>query len=1383
MDIINLNDINSSIRKYRKGGALINDVSGNVPTDTDVLDEPISDNVSILANGNWYKQYPSKLLGEIAVATDKHGKEIQYLKGDITVLEGIEVDIDFGQFRKAQGIGVTVISQTNEELIQKDGIKEFVEDVIEKSNKEIGQKAVSKIKKKQSPIEQSLQIAEIQTYKEIYTKLNPNISLEELRAYIWYKESIGQALSEEWYMMAEYDKDLRTKEQRISEWIVDGVLFYYKGSFLPLPIYCSGDIYEKVNRIVKVGENSGADIEYIISNYGEEVLANQLERLNNVYGVLTSKKLIITGTSDNNSLVLKPISKFAKEFMITSIESMEEFKWWSSGKKENKGRLDYYKTDGNQWKKDTFPKLSLTDAFCLWLLVNRNKLDIKGNITANDIIYFYIEQRTKQAPNYIEGDQLKAWKAQIQRTKSKAAAEGNRLFGIFLSTELSLNQKVTIETSWNSSYNNYVAPDFSKIPVAFNICKKFNDEFPFEVKPEKREAVSFLFNEGSGCLAYDVGVGKTISAIMAIEQFLVAGYCKRPFIVVPNQTFKQWLSEIKNALPHREVNAFFNLGVNYLDKVLDEEGNVKMVKEGTITVLSYQGFEKIGFNEQTRSEVMNELFDILNQGGASEMSNKGEAKFREDLEKLMGKGLRGTMVQIEDIGFDFICFDEAHALKKVFTSVKGEQEEKGKKSKNPYKISSGDAPPRALKGFMISNYIFRKNNYRNVVLLTATPFTNSPLEVFSMLALVAYHQLEKSGIKNITDFFDNFIDMSTELVINHKLKPEYKQIVKGFNNLPSLQRIILRFFNYKTGEDVGVVRPNKIVLPLVNKLVNGEVVKLPKEEQVTCSIQLTPMQQTLMAEIVAFAENKTELGYIAAQNYNESNDSDGGDSEEGGYVDTEAEEVDEASMAKDEKEKARALLAMNHSRNLALSPYIYEHSGMKNPTYLEFVNTSPKLKYVMECIKSVKQYHEDNNEPVSGQVIYMDRGIKYFSLLKEYLIYELGFKKHEVGEIHSKMKLEKKRLVQDSFLGRKYNEKTMEYEDLDDSQRIKVLLGSSSIKEGINLQKKATVLYNCFVDWNPTDMIQLQGRIWRQQNQFMNVRIVNPLMIDSMDIFMFQKLEEKTARLNTIWSNDGKSVLKLEEVDPEEIKFALIKDPKVIAMLESEQGKAKVQDDINSLKVLNDRVDKYISEQSQIDYFSKRLNELVSEISPSRAELPTMQKINFLVSFFKQDHPKDDEGRVMMESFERAYSYNEIMKKFPEGTEVSTIEKPSRPYWLEYLTGAKRLIEKENKDLFEPRNIDLERVEDFKKENGDKIAQLEQYLERINSEDFINNRAAEIEEERQRNKYEIKPIPVLVEEFKKLNYLLSILRPKDPPKKVEEKRGIIQKLEHLITLL
>lgn len=1400
MDNIKPSDIKSAIKKYALGGSVMspdveqelnlfqnelkrNDISevdkaffekaiANIQkkyVDVSEIEElgVLISSIADLRQGNWYKKNPQKLLGDSKLEKNRYGNDITIQVGDVSVLESIQVETDFGKFIQNLGIGITQIKNDVAIEIAKPETEAFINSIVQKSTIEIGKKATLKRKKEVEGEQQVENKLPLQSYKDIYKKLNQSISIEELKAYLWYKESIGQKLSEEWNAIAYEMPDERTEEQKKLDWISNGLLFYFDGTYLPLPLYASGNVYEKISRIVKTGDNSGQDIDFIVSNFGDRVLQIHLDTLNNAFETVYKNRLVITGNENENSLILKPISHFAKDFQISRTESMEEFKWWT----DSKGRINLDKQDGSDWKKETIPMLSLTDAFCLWMSLNKSKLDIKGGISFKDIIYFYIEKRTKQAPRDLYGAEIEQFKAMIARMKAQAASEGNRLFLEFLKTELDTNQKVTIETKWNAQFNNYLKPDYKKIPVAFNITNRFFDEEPFEVKEEKREAVSFIFNEGSGCLAYDVGVGKSLSAIMIMEQFIVAGYCKRPFLVVPNQTYKQWLSEIKNALPNRKVNGLFNLGVEYSQKVLDENNQVKMVDENSISVLTYEGFSKLGFNEETQQKLMENLYDILNQGDdEANKSKKKEAAFYEKLEGLIGKGLKGTNVEIEALGFDFVCYDEAHALKKIFTSVKGEVEEGEKKARKSYNVQAGTPSNTALKGFMISNYILRNNHDRNVLLLTATPFTNSPLEVFSMLSLVAHHHLEKLGIVNINDFFDNYIDVQTELTINHKLQPQYKQIVKGFNNLPSLQKIIFRFFNYKDGDDVGVVRPNKIVLPLVKKLVNNQIMVLPPEEQVTCSLEMTPIQKQYMQDVIAYAEGSGELQYENA----DIEDLDGEEDHE------DAEVLSNSSLNEREKRGVRALRSMNFSRNIALSPYLYEFNGLGTPTYQEYVNTSSKLKYVMECIRSVRDYHIEHNEPISGQVIYMDRGLRYFNLLKDYLINEIGFKPHEVGEITAKMSTDKKRAAQDAFLGRYYNEKIQDYEPLADEKRIKVLLGSSSIKEGINLQTKSTVLYNCFLDWNPTDIIQLEGRIWRQKNEFMNVRIVNPLVIDSIDIFMFQKLEEKTARINTIWSTNNKSVFKLEEIDPEEIKFALIKDPMVIAKLESETKTVKIKDDIKSLESLNGRITEYLEAQHNIQNREKDINNIVEKISPKRAGESLDTKINFLTNFYKQDYPKDDDGKTIASHFDKQYNYKSLIERFEE---LSPIDKPSQEYWFQWVKNAKRLIEKENKNLFEPRSLSGSDAEEFKSKNLKDIEVLQEQLKYLESKDYVETRTKEIIADREKNKFEIKPIEKLVKEFSSLNTLLSIKRIKSAPKPKIDIDFIHSKLEKALDLL
>src|SRR6185312_12030146 len=113
--------------------------------------------------------------------------------------------------------------------------------------------------------------------------------------------------------------------------------------------------------------------------------------------------------------------------------------------------------------------------------------------------------------------------------------------------------------------------------------------------------------------------------------------------------------------------------------------------------------------------------------------------------------------------------------------------------------------------------------------------------------------------------------------------------------------------------------------------------------------------------------------------------------------------------------------------------------------------------YVVECVRSIKNYCEAKGEPLCGQVIYVDRGIEYLSLIREYLINEVGFKEHEVAIIKGGMpasgKKNSKEYIKNLFNGEIYNENTKMFDQVPDEQRIKVLIGTSTIKEGMNLQR------------------------------------------------------------------------------------------------------------------------------------------------------------------------------------------------------------------------------------------------------------------------------------------------------------------------------------------
>ncbi len=1308
------------------------------PNDLQVIpdDKPIR----LFTFDNWYKDNPDKILGTPKLVKNRFGKHAVTYTGSLNDLNKIDAPTEF--INAADGDPTQSIIQAPVDVFSPE-VQQTIETAIVASKTPHPKKKARVIgifPDKEAPV---------YTFEEMYRKLN-DLTHTELRVFIWHKQYIGQPLNQKWYSL------INNELPDLEQWVKNGDVYVFRDQLLPAYLYFSENIYEK--RIAL-----GNDREKIVEQYGQEVYNRQLEKLSNIFSDKYKTRSTFTDPDVTKRIKLKPISKFCKDTTITTLNDEKPFKWKSVGLANSKyyGRPDVLNTQYyGEWKKTEFETLSLTEAFELWLVSYKEDYEIKKDTNYADIISIYVRQAQMPAVGSDDAAAIKAAKTIWQRRQNIAQVEGDRLFGDFMANFLKLEDQVRIETLWNETYKGYIPVDFNKIPIAFTVGKMYRGQ-PVDFKQEKRDGAAAIFNQGSLCIAYDVGVGKTWTAIFGVAQFIDAGYCKRPVIVVPNQTYKQWLSEIKGLLPHLRINDLYNLEQSYIDELRDKDNNIAAVEEGSISVMTYEGFEKIGFNQQTMDSLINELYDILYQEptGSEKAKKKQTASFFERLEYLVGRGLQGTMLQIEDLGFDFVTFDEAHKAKKVFVEVKSEGDGKGGKEKNPYKIKTGGEPSSiALKVFMISQYIQKKNNGRNIMLLTATPFTNSPLEIYSMLSLVAQSHLSEHGIGNLKQFFDTYINTTEELVINAKLKPERKQVVKSFNNLQSLQQFIRRFFLYKTGEQVKVPRPNLFVLPLKSKIINGDHILVGPEERISTNIPLSPLQADLMDKIKLFASGKLDHSAICTGSSDIDMGGDVSDDPETATDATEATELDEGSLTSDEKAGVRVLRSMSYARNLALTPFLYECSGLPRwPKNAEqFISTSPKLRYVMDCIKSVRDYHIKTKTPVSGQIIYMDRGLEYFKYLKQYLVDEIGYKPHEIVMIYSGMSGGKdaKEIAKNLFLGLTRDKETGEEIDLPDDERAKILIGSSSIKEGMNLQRHTSVMYDTTVDWNPTDMKQKQGRCWRQGNMFKNVRYVVPLMEDSLDVFMFQKLEEKTARIADIWDTGSDSnTFSLEEFDPSELKSQLISDPMVLAEMQLMEGGEKIKDDARAVENEIKRIDNIIEANQEIIDDTELLKEWLEEYRPAKGAERSLKTLIALT----QDVIKkqtDAKGLPMVASYNRKYG---------TGIEYSDISPAYKPSYFDDLNRAARNMDRAEREYLIPKNLKLSSLPKYKVKLLDDVKNLQAMAQESISDEAIKKRAQYIIDERLATAYERKDVGDRVNEFKTLNnLLLDRIQPKAP---------------------
>lgn len=982
----------------------------------------------------------------------------------------------------------------------------------------IGNAAQAKTPQTKTPQTKNPQVA---TFKENILKYNEGISKEEMQAWVYYKRTFHKVPMTGWEDYYIHNNS----QQAIAKLVKAGALFYNgNDEYLPFAAYCYGNMYDRELELRKNETD-------IVAKYGETVFEAHLMAIKNA----KPTPLTVTNPDKNERPIISAISEFAHNIDKFSISTVREEYLTIEKADQLKAVNGQVTRKANKDKiiitLDSNKDYCLQDVFISYLYALKTS-DFK-DVQAYQIVDYYLLGRSLRDDSLAPDE-----KAAV---KADARIEGEAHFSTFLNEVLTFEDQQKLDVAWNRTYNGQSSLVVGKIPIGFS-CSALFKSFPLVITPAQREGVAFMEVLGSGINAFDVGVGKTMTAIITLASQLQSGKCSRPFIVVPKPTFRKWVREIKGYTDKDgnlvsgvltgtgiEVNEWGNLGTDIVKRINLNQA----VKKGTITLLTYEGFKKIGFGKTVAADLKTELINILAQ---SKTKNKKVRDAEVDYlkyEEMVGTGNKNTIADIDVLGLDYAVIDEAHRCKNVFAMVGSDED--GKKR---YSMTSASSET-GLKAFLLLNYIQRKFG-RNTMLLTATPFTNSPLEIYSMMSLVAQEQMEKMGISDVHTFFNLFVLPTTEWAANYKEEVVEKEVIKSFTNRLVLQKLIYNHILYKTGEEAGVKRPVKVNIPMLYDVIGGTKARLGLNEQVLTYIKMSVRQR----------DNQTAI----TNNFK--------------------------VATKGKLDKALMFRMLARSLDNALSPFLVNGTPSD---YKDFVESSPKILYAVECIASVKKYHEAHSEPVSGQVIYSNRGKDFFPFIKEYLEKEVGYKKgvtfekgrlDEVEIISSDISEHKKENIKEAFL----------------QGIVKVIIGTATIREGIDLQNKGTVIYNLYPEWNPTDIRQLEGRIWRQGNEFEFVRIVMPLIQDSMDVFVAQKLEEKTARINDIWFRaDRGNVLDLESLDPNEIKLALITDSSRIVRIvfdeklqEAERAAKRAVDEFDTLSDIEWHLKNYKKQKADV---------------------------------------------------------------------------------------------------------------------------------------------------------------------------------------------------------
>lgn len=659
-----------------------------------------------------------------------------------------------------------------------------------------------------------------------------------------------------------------------------------------------------------------------------------------------------------------------------------------------------------------------------------------------------------EVKGYVDNEQVtgadKERNALVRERRKDAA---NNLFRKFLQEEISPEHRTAIVQAFNRKYNNLYVPNYAHFPLFSKIHENFKGS-PLQLTEVQKSGIGRNTTKGVGLLAHEVGFGKTLSGVLSMHEAMTRGTASRPLIVVPNSNIlKQWAETIFEIIPEAKVNILGNLGKDYdLSKF--------QMNDNEITLVTYEGFNNIGFNQNLTS-AMAEKFSYISETEMSSLKSISERDIQiaaEQQNEIEGKMKKGKLYDWEDFGFDHLTFDEVHNANHIVGKVKIED----RRFSSDFRSQNQRTSSLGINTWMAAQYIQKKNNGRNVSLLSATPFTNKPLEYYSILSLIANKKLEEMGYFNVNNFFETFMEADNDMEINAKGDVNFKMSIRRFKNNDIFQKLLSEFIDIKgEADNPNLVRPER----------HNREFKIEQND-------LTKEQYELLNE-----------------NYNDA-------------------------------EPGAVLTHILNGRLIAISPYLSPYNR-EEYSPKEFVENSPKLDLTMRLIAQNKKDID------AGQIIYSELAVAKFPLLKDYLVNEIGYQDSEVEMITGKITKAQKDRIQEDF----------------NNGKVKVIIGSEAIQEGLNLQKNTSDIYLLSLPYNFTSLRQVEGRAWRQGNINSNVRMNYMLTNDSIDVFMLQKLQDKQNRyLEAI--QGGKDVLDVSDINTLELKTALITNPATRASIE-----------------------------------------------------------------------------------------------------------------------------------------------------------------------------------------------------------------------------------------
>lgn len=516
--------------------------------------------------------------------------------------------------------------------------------------------------------------------------------------------------------------------------------------------------------------------------------------------------------------------------------------------------------------------------------------------------------------------------------------------------ELPNEDKRFLEKLYNDTYNCYALREFDGSHLTFPGLD-FKALMIADLYPSQRNAAWRLIQNNGGLIDHEVGLGKTLTMIIAAMEMKRLGIVHKPMILALKANVQQITDTFRLAYPKARLLA---PGENDFEpakrkRIFHEIKN----NNWDCIILTHDQFGKIPQDPEIQRQILeieldNTELDLLAlQGTGEEITReklKGleirkenlEAKLKSVMDAINNR--KDTGINFREMNIDHLFIDESHKFKNLtfttrHTKVAG--------------LGNMAGSQKALNMlFAIRTLQERYDSDLCATFLSGTPISNSLTEMYLIFKYLRPRELERQRISNFDAWAAVYARKTVDFEFTVTNEIRAKERFRHFIKVPELALFYNQITDYKTAKHINLDKP-EIDETLVN-------------------IKPTPDQQDFIKRLMQFA--KTGDGTL----------------------------IGRRPLTKDE-DKGRMLIATNYAKKMAVdmrlvNPDKYgDHPGNK----------------VNVCARNVAEIYHESTPHKGTQIIFCDIGtpktdeFNVYDAIRDKLINDFNIPAHHITFIHN----------------------------------------------------------------------------------------------------------------------------------------------------------------------------------------------------------------------------------------------------------------------------------------------------------------------------------------------------------------------------------------------